>query len=130
MAKNIDFEKDFYGRPLIKIVSPVYDDIVDKSDYKPDSENKRAARSVGTAGEKGLYDFEPDENSDFKKVSSSELLLRTGKVDKADVQKLKEEALESAASDVDKKKDLQKLEEAEQRSRKVDEILGVKSESD
>ena len=64
-----------------------YDDIVDDSDFKPSAERIRDNDFRGTASgaDSGLYDYEAGKPIK-EKVSDVELLLRNGKLDKADVQ--------------------------------------------
>lgn len=124
---------DCYGRPIIRIVAPKYDDIVDKSDFKPDSENKRSVRaSGGNAGLKGVYDSDEKSKSDdlLTKLSDVELMLRSGKLDKADVQVLREAYNEISAKNIDSKKDEAALKASDARSAKVDKILDSQLNND
>lgn len=92
----------------IPLLSPIYDDIVDKSTYIPNSEVLRKSVISGQGlSKKGVYDTD--------KPSPFMLLLRSGKLDKAEVsdyirehssKALKEaaEALESLKTSDDKTK--------------------------
>lgn len=60
-----------------------YDDVVDRSQFRPDSENIRNRTLSSLAGSyKGVYDDNPDE------VSDEEVMIRSGKLDKTEIQKL------------------------------------------
>lgn len=80
----------FYYKPS-RDMTIKYDDIVDRSKFVSTAETKRGkiAGNVG-AGEVGLYDYQADEKIDPKnRISDIELLIRAGKLDKADIQTLK-----------------------------------------
>lgn len=66
-----------------KVFSPEYDSVVDSSTYRPDSENTRHFLLSGSGTcSTPLYDENPDD------VSSIELLLRQGKLDKGEISQL------------------------------------------
>lgn len=113
-----------------------YSDIVDTSHFKPSAEKKRdlvASGDVG-AGEKGLYDFEPGKaiTKDMW-LSETELLLRAGKLDKADVQTLleqKRELVEESEQEAREKAELERANQAQKnREKALDQQLGVNQES-
>lgn len=72
----------------------VYDDIVDKSEFRPDTETIRGLKL--SAGSKltdcGLYDYKDGKIPEVDTVTPELLALREGKLDRADVQKLAAEA--------------------------------------
>lgn len=115
---------------ILPMPEQTYDDIVDDSDYKPTAERIRDNdfRGGSAAGDTGLYDY--DANKPIKeKVSDVELLLRNGKLDKADVQKLSE-SLDEVLSDQSKKSRENQVLKAEvqaqkNRTKALDEALGV-----
>lgn len=79
------------GRP------PKYDNVVDKTDFKigqDSARNQRIGDSGGSLGD-GLYDF-VDGKVDMQKISQAEIALRSGALDKADVDTLAK-AMEKAA---------------------------------
>lgn len=71
-----------------------YDDIVDKSEFRPDSETVRGLKLSAGAGvtDKGLYDYPEGKIPDVDTVTPELIALRDGRLDKADVQKLSQEA--------------------------------------
>lgn len=120
-----------YFRPYF---SPklVYDDIVDRSNFRSTAEIKRDMRASGKigAGEKPIYDYQPGEKIEASKVVSElELLLRAGKLDKADIQKLREVFEADAKDSVESAKEAEKLKAQEEaqtnREKAIDEALGV-----
>lgn len=83
-----------------------YDDIVDRSNFVSTAEMIRSKRAPGNsgAGDKGLYDYEPNTVvTDENRISDVELLVRSGKLDKADVQKLAALRSEEFKNENDKK---------------------------
>lgn len=118
-GKNVD----------LSIPDVEYDDIVDTSHYDPNSNSTRDFMASGTAGAGmiGDYDYESDEdlNDDSKRPTDLVLALRSGKLDKADVQMLKEVEDENLIKLADKK-----LLEAEDKSfkdrqKRLDKALGI-----
>lgn len=109
-----------------------YDDIVDTSNFRLSSEiirDKVASGNVG-AGEQGIFDFQADEKVTKENMPTDvELALRSGKLDKADVQKLQKLYDDKAQSDVETERTKSALEAerkaSKKRSDKVDEMLGV-----
>lgn len=107
-----------------------YDDIVDDSDFKPTAERIRDNDFRGSANgdDTGLYDYEANKPI-TEKVSDVELLLRNGKLDKADIQKISE-SLDEVLADQGKKSREDKvlkaqLEAQKNRTKALDETLGV-----
>lgn len=74
--------------------SDYYDDIVDKTEFRPDSETIRGLKLSAGAGvtDKGLYDYPEGKIPDVDTVTPELIALREGKLDKADIQKLSQEA--------------------------------------
>lgn len=86
-----------------------YDDIVDKSEFRPDSETVRGLKLSAGAGvtDKGLYDYPEGQIPDVDTVTPELIALRDGKLDRADVQKLSQEAddaLKESMSNAEKEK--------------------------
>lgn len=78
------------------------DDIVDKSNYRPSSETKRDMQATGKigAGDKGVYDFASGVMvTDNNKLTTVELLLRQGRLQRADIEDLKRKFQAKADSD-------------------------------
>lgn len=110
-----------------------YDNIVDKSHFRTTAEIKRDAIAEGKigAGTKGLYDYQEGEEiaEERARITELELLLRAGKLDKADVQKLKEMFNDKAEKDIAEKRTEEAL-KAENKAQKnrteaLDKILGT-----
>ncbi len=88
-----------------------YDDIVDKSEFRPDRETIRGLKLSAGAGvtNKGMFDYPEGVVPDDDTVTPEIVALRNGKLDKADVQKLSQEAdeaLKESISNADKEKAL------------------------
>lgn len=64
---------------------PVYDDIVDKTDFRPDAETVRGASISSVPAMKGIYDYEDGKITDDKRPSDIIMALREGRLDKADL---------------------------------------------
>ena len=64
---------------------PSYDDIVDRTDFRPDAETVRGASISSMPAMKGIYDYEGGEVTDEKRPSDIIMALREGKLDKADL---------------------------------------------
>lgn len=123
-SEKIDFE---VIPPRIK-----YDDIVDKTDYIPDSELIRQNKVSGAATTKGLYDFNSESDLKTKNISPVEVMLRNPSqnlIDRADIPALMDAIKEDAKTKADKKRaediaeknaKVQKL-----RDKRIDEMLGV-----
>lgn len=72
----------------------VYDEVTDKSDFKRGQDRERAMRLVGDTGgspTNGVYDFNSDEDikDSSKNPTDIQLALRSGQLDKADIDTLK-----------------------------------------
>ena len=111
-----------------------YDDIVDKTEFRPDSENVRSARASGGAmSGGGLYDFPDGVVSDSDSVTKEIIALRNGRLDKAEVQVLKEqtdEALKAAVSEAKERKLLEQKEAlVEARQSFIDDLTGFSADS-
>nr|DAH60931.1 MAG TPA: hypothetical protein [Microviridae sp.] len=65
--------------------SPEYDDIVDKTDFRPDSEVVRGSTISSVPAMKGIYDYDDGEVTDDKRPSDVIMALREGRLDKADL---------------------------------------------
>lgn len=110
-----------------------YDDIVDRSNFRTTAETKRDAIAVGKigAGEKGIYDYEAGQEipKGKERITEIELLLRNNKLDKADVQKLKELFDQKANKDITTESEKQALEAenqaAKNRTAALDKMLGT-----
>lgn len=109
-----------------------YDDIVDRSKFVTTAETKRglvAGRSG--AGDKGLYDYEDGKIPDEKeRLTEVELLLRSGKLDKADVQRLRNEADQNLLNERDKQLLAQEDKAAKNRKAALDKLLDVNQETE
>lgn len=64
---------------------PKYDDIVDRTDFRPDAETVRGASISSIPAMKGVYDYEGGKVTDDKRPSDIIMALREGKLDKADL---------------------------------------------
>lgn len=65
--------------------APEYDDIVDKSDFRPDAETVRGASISSVPAMKGVFDYEDGKVTDTNRPSDIIMALREGKLDKADL---------------------------------------------
>lgn len=65
--------------------SPEYDDIVDKTEFRPDAETVRGASISSMPAMRGIYDYEDGKVTDDKRPSDIIMALREGKLDKADL---------------------------------------------
>ena len=65
--------------------SPVYDDIVDRTDFRPDAETVRGSSISSVPAMKGVFDYEDGKVTDDKRPSDIIMALREGKLDKADL---------------------------------------------
>lgn len=86
-----------------------YDDIVDKSEFRPDTETIRGLKLSVGAGvtNQGLYDYHEGKIPDTDTVTPEIIALRNGQLDRADVQKLAAEAddaLKDSLSNAEKEK--------------------------
>lgn len=87
---------------------PVYDDIVDRTDFRPDAETVRGASISSMPAMKGIYDYEGGKVTDDKRPSDIIMALREGKLDKADLpaieSQLKKE-IENESNELQRKAD-------------------------
>lgn len=65
--------------------APVYDDIVDKSEFRPDAEIVRGVSISSIPAMKGVFDYEDGEVTAEKTPSDIIMALREGRLDKADL---------------------------------------------
>lgn len=128
MSKEIKAEFIGFQYPDIK----KWPRIVDDTHFRTTSEIKRdmiASGNIG-AGEKGLFDYDSEVKiTPDNIISDVELALRNGRLDKADVQVLRDHfdnlSLESQKESVEKAV-LDKAEKASKnRTAKIDEMLDV-----
>lgn len=115
-----------------------YDKVVDRSQYRPDYEGVRdfmkSSISQGGSGSSGVYDYQDGKVDPEKTPTDIEMALRTGHLDKAEVDTLirqEEEVVKGKmkqakdAADVDAQNALNKKRQAA-----VDKALGVDTASD
>lgn len=84
-----------------------FEDVVDRTDFKIGSDTARDARIAESGGELGsqsLYDFNSDNEVKIDKLSNAELALRSGGLDKADVDTLARAMKKSAELEAQDKK--------------------------
>lgn len=132
------FLYDLYKFRILPTVGKFeYDDIVDDTNFRRSSERIRDKILTGNvgAGERGLYDFQ--ENEKVTKENSPtdiEIDLRSGKLDKADIQKLEKVFNDKAVQDVETERTKKALEAERKASKdrqdKLDERLGIKTLED
>lgn len=127
-----------YSYPLVfgssswsPLSSPTYDDVVDKSEFRPDSDVVRSALSSGTISGVGEYDFKDGKIPQGYEPSQVILDLRNGRLDKADVQKIKESLDKDIAVETAKETERKELEKADKilkaRQTHLDKISGFDS---
>lgn len=99
-------------------------EVTDQSCYRPDSEQVRALKfnPVGT-GVTPLYDYPDGVVPDDDTVSDTIVAIRSGKLDKAEVDTLKQSLIDSAVND-------SKLSHDKAVSDAIDKTLGISSSSD
>lgn len=121
--------KDFYlGLPKV-----FYDDIVDRSNFHPDEDLLRSVSKGQVSMNVGSYDYDSDKVpfSDKDTVSPVIVALRNNKLDKADVQKLKQEiekVSRQESSSAIEKKNLEKLDKINKsRQDYLDSVMGFDS---
>lgn len=96
-----------------RVAKKIYDDIVDRSQFRPDSEQTRIFQLTGS-GAQGKPSYDSEEPSDIA------VMIRSGKFDKAEVANIMrnradEFAKENDSKKADKKaKELQELNDARQ----------------
>lgn len=121
--------KDFsLGLPKV-----FYDDIVDRSNFHPDEDLLRSVSKGQISMNVGSYDYDSDKVpfSDKDTVSPVIVALRNNKLDKADVQKLKqdmEKLSKDESSSALEKKNLEKLDKINKsRQDYLDSVMGFDS---
>lgn len=121
--------KDFsLGLPTV-----FYDDIVDRSNFHPDEDLLRSVSKGQVSMNVGSYDYDSDKVpfSDKDTVSPVIVALRNNKLDKADVQKLKqdiEELSSKESSSAVEKNNLEKLDKINKsRQDYLDSVIGFDS---
>ena len=104
-----------------------YDDIVDESNFKSTKQliKDMTAHELNTTPTAGIYDY--PKGSKGHKPTDVELLLRSGKLDKADVQKLKDLEQESLIQESEKQAVQAELKASKSRTAKMDKILEKQS---
>ena len=111
--------------------SPIYDDVVDKSDFRPDADVVRSALSSGSVSSVGEYDFKDGKVPKDYEPSQVILDLRNGRLDKADVQKIKQSLDKDIAVETAKNAEKNELEKADKilkaRQTHLDELTGFDS---
>ena len=78
---------------------PVYDDIVDRTDFRPDAETVRGASISSIPAMKGVFDYEDGKVTDDKRPSDLIIALREGKLDKADLPRIESQLREEIANE-------------------------------
>lgn len=112
-----------------------YDDIVDRSNFHPDEDLLRSVSKGQVSMNVGSYDYDSDKVpfSDKDTVSPVIVALRNNKLDKADVQKLKqdmEKLSKDESSSAIEKKNLEKLDKINKsRQDYLDSVMGFDSSS-
>ena len=110
-----------------------YDDIVDRSNFHPDEDLLRSVSKGQVSMNVGSYDYTDDKVpfSDKDTVSPVIVALRNNKLDKADVQKLKqdmEKMSSQESSSAIEKKNLEKLDKINKsRQDYLDSVMGFDS---
>lgn len=79
--------------------SPEYDDIVDRTDFRPDAETVRGSSVSSIPAMKGVYDYEGGKVTDDKRPSDIIMALREGKLDKADLPAIESQLREEIQSE-------------------------------
>ena len=123
-----------HGKDFSLFLSKVnYDDIVDRSNFHPDEDLLRSVSKGQVSMNVGSYDYDDDKVpfSDKDTVSPVIVALRNNKLDKADVQKLKqdiEKLSKQESSTVIEKKNLEKLDKINKsRQDYLDSVMGFDS---
>lgn len=110
-----------------------YDDIVDRSNFHPDEDLLRSVSKGQVSMNVGSYDYDSDKVpfSDKDTVTPVIVALRNNKLDKADVQKLKqdmEKFSKDESSSIIEKKNLEKLDKINKsRQDYLDSVMGFDS---
>ena len=113
-------EKYLY-KPVSFVGQPV---VVDQSSFRPDSEMVRSFK-VNPQGERTspVYDYNDGLVPDDDPVSPEIVAIRQGKLDRADVERLRQNILDSAKNDADYR-------HAKQVVDAIDKTLGISKEVD
>lgn len=122
VVKMIDFSSSF--------VTPKYDDIVDRSTWSPSSDSmaNRVAMVKGGSSGQGVYDDSDNLPTDL------EVRIRSGKLDKAEVDLAIKQFIDDSKKEFDEKKKAESTEQAkkiaEARQAYLDSAVGFKSSSE
>lgn len=122
VVKQIDFSTSF--------VTPAYDDVVDRSTWSPSSDQmaNRVASVKGGASGQGVYDDADNLPSDL------EVRIRSGKLDKAEVDLAIKNFVDDAKKEADEKKKSEDMENAQKiadaRQAYLDNAIGFKTSSE
>lgn len=122
VVKQVDFSTSF--------VTPNYDDIVDKSTWSPSSDKmaNRVASVKGGASGQGVYDDADNLPSDL------EVRIRSGKLDKAEVDLAIKQFVDDAKKQADEKKKSEDMANAQKiadaRQEYLDNAIGFKSSTE
>ena len=73
---------------------PVYDDIVDRTEFRPDAETVRGSSISSIPAMKGVFDYEDGEVTADKTPSDIIMALREGRLDKADLPRIESQLRE------------------------------------
>lgn len=114
--------------------SPKFEQVTDVSHWKPSAEVKRDRIATNTSGNDiGLYDSDRFSGTEDDRPSDIELALRSGTLDKADIQSLQEKVKAEADKTVQAKREKDALDaeaaKAKSRQAKLDEVLGVEEKA-
>ena len=96
---------------------PVYDKIVDRTDFKRGQDRERAMRLTGDTGgssTQGVYDFPDGKESSDSAPTKVEMALRGGRLDKADIDTLAR--VQKEASKSERQENLDKKSKAQQKA--------------
>ncbi len=122
VVKQIDYSTPF--------ITPQYDDIVDRSTWSPcsDSMANRVAMVKGGSSGQGVYDDADNLPTDL------EVRIRSGKLDKAEVDLAIKQFVDDSKKEFDEKKKAEATEQAkkiaEARQAYLDSAVGFKSSSE
>lgn len=109
----------FFGVPVNRIV---YDDVVDRSQFRPDSENIRNKTLSSVGGSyNGVYDDNPDE------VTNEEVLIRSGKLDRTEIQNIINSKVDEYSEQNEKAKQQKELDEVAKLNKARQDFLDVKT---
>lgn len=83
-----------------------YDSVVQKEDFKKGNEEERISRltALSNGSFNGLYDYQDGKDNPNTKPSDIELALRSGSLDKADIDELSKQVKENAKNENEKAK--------------------------